>query len=144
MRCQTTLLIFGAALLLATGCRGLVNRTPGLVASGISASGGSGGAPCQLTGNSVPREQCFDAVTGQPIPCPPQGTTTILPGGTYPSTIPTAPPLAPSAPNELPFPGPSDMIPRQGIPYAPPSVAPGDGLGAATKTGQPLKTGQNK
>jgi hypothetical protein len=144
MRCQTPVLILTAALLLVMGCRGLVNRTPGLLATGVSASRGGSGTPCQLTGNSMPREQCFDAVTGRPIPCPPQDATTILPGGAYPSTLPSTPSLQPSPPNELPFPGPNDMIPRQGIPYAPPSVAPGDGLGAATKTGQPLKTGQNK
>lgn len=138
---RLSILMFGAAILfLATGCRGLVNRTPGLVAAGVAGSGG-GAAPCQLTGNAMPREQCFDAITGMPIPCPPQGSTMVIPGGAYPSN-PGMTPTAPS--NELPFPGPSDMIPRPSVPFAPPSVAPGgDGLGTS-KGGQSGKTGSNK
>jgi hypothetical protein len=57
---------------------------------------------------------CYDSITGQPVPCPPP--TMLIPGGTYPGVVP--------GDNELPFPGPADMIPAPGVPSAPPVPAP--------------------
>lgn len=120
-----------ALLVVTAGCRthGNNNQSPGWFASR------NAGAPCHLTSN--PGTSCFDAITGMPIPCPPQSGTTVIPGGSYPIT--------PGArPDELPFPGPSDMIPRPGVPLAPPSAAPGDGSLLNSKAGQSVKTGSNK
>jgi hypothetical protein len=130
----STLTLGAALLVFAAGCRSTCNNQPGCFASGSGTP-----APCHLTSN--PRETCFDAVTGMPIPCPPQGGTTVIPGGSYPYNPGTIPG---SQPNELPFPSPSDMIPRQGVPFAPPSVAPGGGTGLNTKNGQTVKTGSNQ
>jgi hypothetical protein len=75
------------------------------------------GADCQLVGSGGRglTEGCFDAVTGQPVPCPP---VTGLPGGALPA------PGGGTLPNELPFPTPAETIPRPAVPFAPPSVAP--------------------
>ena len=65
---------------------------------------------------------CYDAITGQPVPCPPPASG--LPGGWE------APPAGGARPDELPFPAPSNLIPNPGVPsvpYAPPSAAPGFG-----------------
>jgi hypothetical protein len=77
-------------------------------------------------------EGCYDAITGQPVPCPP--ATGGIPGGAYP-----LPPTGGTLPNELPFPSPGDMIPRPGVPFAPPSAAPGDGLGVNAKNATTVK-----
>jgi hypothetical protein len=130
-------LSLGAILMLAAGCRWCHNQP------GCLTSGSPGGAPCQLTGTMRPGESCYDAITGMPIPCPPQAPTMVIPGGGYPYDPGLAPGVPGTRPDELPFPGPSDMIPRQGVPFAPPSAAPGDGT-VGSKTGQPGKTGSNK
>ena len=124
---RTSALILGAALL-AAGCRSTCGDRPGCFTANTRAD-----APCRLTGSGPPGEGCYDAITGQPVPCPP---TMLVPGGTIPGgAIPGGP--APRA-DELPFPGPADMIPAPGVPSAPPSVAPPPGLGAGnTGKGEP-------
>jgi hypothetical protein len=109
----STLLIGAALLSSSAGCRSCNHPW-------FTASNTRGPAPCQLVGSGKPlAEGCYDAITGQPVPCPPANT--LIPGGGYPGA-PTSPP------NELPYPSPTDMIPRPGVPYAPPTPAPGVGL----------------
>jgi hypothetical protein len=75
-------------------------------------------APCQTTGRNG---GCFDAATGQPCPCPPEGT--VLPGGSpYPIPGGSLPGGAFPGGGELHMPAPSDMI----RPPAVPVPAPGD------------------
>lgn len=127
----TTLAILGASLALSTGCRSACNGSRGLFSSHARSE-----TPCQLTSGTRNMEGCFDAISGQPIPCPPMGTS-VIPGVTpVPAPVPTTTPR----PDELPYPSPSDMIPRPGVPFAPPSPAPGTGdAGHAPKTGVPVK-----
>jgi hypothetical protein len=116
---RTSALIIGAALLTnMTGCRTSCGNGHGWFTSNSRSN-----QPCQLTSNGKLMEGCFDPVTGRPIPCPPADSTILIPGGTTP------PGLSPR-PDELPYPSPGDMIPRQGVPFAPPAAAPG-GMGAA-------------
>ncbi len=108
-------LLLGTALVVsAAGCR-TCNNPHGWFSSNTSAD-----VPCQLT--SRPMDGCYDAITGQPVPCSPP--TTLIPGGTYPGTLPPG-----TRPDELPFPAPSDLIPPQR--YAVPGPAPGSGEGAS-------------
>jgi hypothetical protein len=62
-----------------------------------------------------PAETCYDAVTGQPVPCPPMPTTAGLPGGSTPPPSTAAPPAV----EELPWPGSSEHIRPPGVPSAP-------------------------
>jgi hypothetical protein len=121
-----------AAAVTTTGCR---------TNCGSLASHARQPAPCTLVGSGgrPVTEGCFDAVTGAPIPCPPSAG--VMPGGGYPVLPGPAPGFNPGAPaNELPFPAPSDLIPpRSDVPFAPPTPAPGDGLGAGLRGGVPAK-----
>ncbi|HEV3383276.1 MAG TPA: hypothetical protein VG097_00605 [Gemmata sp.] len=83
-------------------------------------------------------EGCYDAVTGTPVPCPPAGSTMVIPGA-YPSG-PMPQQMAP--PNELPFPSPN--IPPTSIPSAVPSPAPGYGASLNPAMTQPVKIVPNK
>ena len=95
--------------------------------------------PCHMAGRGG---DCCDGVpVGGSIAGP------GIPGGLVPGNgIPVLPGPAPvGAPNELPMPNPSDLIPRQGVPYAPPSVAPDPGTFGAIpgqRSGQPVRTGR--
>jgi|GEM_PF-1986371 len=129
---------FGVAAILGAaqfGCHSCGDR-PGWFTSHRRAS-----APCQTVGRTG---GCFDAATGQPVPCPPE-----VPVG--PEMVPGAPgiPFPPPGmiPNgippmsELPMPAPSDRI----QPPAVPVPAPGDAhLPFPTSPGVPVKSGQNK
>ena len=130
-------LTLGVALLaLPAGCRHPAAK-PG---PGVSTSNPRPDAPCQLTGNMRPSDACYDAITGRPVPCPPPGSGVVIPGGGYPNPPTTI------RPDELPYPTPSEMIPRPDVPFAPPMPAPGgEGASANPKTGgQPVKTVPNK
>jgi hypothetical protein len=128
---RSSALVLGAALLAsAAGCRSCGDR--GWFSSHAAPPGGS---PCALVGSGAkPLEGCYDAVTGQPCPCPP--ATGVIPGGAYPLPAPGG---LGTPPNELPFPSPGDMIPRPGVPFAPPSPAPGDGMGVSVKDATTVK-----
>jgi hypothetical protein len=140
---RTSALVFGAALLAASGgCRFNCGERQGWFTSNSR-----GGPPCHLTSNGNATEGCFDPVTGRPVPCPPVGSTTVIPGGSVipGGTYPTVPGVAPR-PDELPYPSPSDMIRPPGVPYAPPYPAPpgGEGASAAPKGTTPVKGTANK
>jgi hypothetical protein len=112
-------LLLGSTLLFLAGCRSTCwDRHSWFSSNGRSE------APCRLTSSGQLQEGCYDPVTGQPVPCPP--ATSVIPGGVTPR------------PDELPFPGPADMIPPTGVPSAPPGPAPAPygGIGAGSK-GEP-------
>jgi hypothetical protein len=82
---------------------------------------------------------CFDAVTGQPVPCPPEA-----PGAFAPSPYPI-----PGAPgqrfDELPMPSPADMIRPPAVPSTAPPPPPGEAsLPYPISPGVPVKAGPNK
>ncbi len=79
---------------------------------------------------------CFDAVTGQPVPCPPE-TGMVVPGGApYPIPGATGP-----RPDELHMPAPSDLLRPQAVPVP----APGDAsLPYPASPGVPVKVTPNK
>ena len=88
---------------------------------------------------------CFDAATGQPVPCPPDGVGTVLPGGAGPYPLPggALPGGAFPRPDELHMPSPADMI-RPPFP-AVPVPAPGDAsLPFPASPGVPVKGGSGK
>lgn len=126
---RATTLFLGITLLsAATGCRTSCGN-----GHGWFTSNSRGEPPCQLTSNGKLMEGCFDPITGRPVPCPPADSAILIPGGTV------QPGLAPR-PDELPYPSPGDMIPRQGVPYAPPVPAPGMGAaGPSAKAGITVK-----
>jgi hypothetical protein len=108
------LLLWGlVTAIVASGCR-LCQRDgcdtrPGLFSSRLRST-----PPAQLTSQQPLREGCYDAVTGQPIPCPPT-VSPPLPAGSTP-----APPLAaPPSNEELPPPGASEHIQPPGVPSVP-------------------------
>ena len=123
---RRSLMVAAALLAAQTGCRSRCSDPhPGLFTSNTK-----GGAPCQLAGRD---SGCFDAMTGQPVPCPPQ---TGMPGGTYPQTGPVVP--GGPRPDDLHMPSPNDMIRPPAIPYP----APGDAiLPPPTSPGTPVKGG---
>lgn len=98
-------------------------------------------APCQTVGRTG---GCFDAATGQPMPCPPDVSVgpdmgpgapgvPFPPPGAIPGMIPPT--------DQLHMPTPSDRI----QPPAVPVPAPGDAsLPFPTSPGVPVKSGQNK
>ena len=115
-----------AAGLLAAqfGCHTHCGRPGGLFSSS------SRNAPCQLTGKNT---GCFDAATGQPVPCPPGVPATVVPGGSYPPIS-----VGPPRPDELHMPSPTDLIPSPALP----SVAPPGSdavLPVPTQPGVPVK-----
>ena len=127
-------LLIGSAVLLAAqmGCRSRCgDRRPGLFTSNKKQD-----MPCQTVGRNT---GCFDAMTGQPVPCPSGVPSTVIPGGGYPgypSIVPGGP-----RPDELHMPSPTDMIRPPAIPYP----APGDAiLPLPTSPGTPVKGGPNK
>lgn len=88
-------------------------------------------APCQTVGQKT---GCYDAITGQPVPCPPEGGATLVPGGGAP--YPILPGGAYPRPNELHMPGPTELIPRPAVPVP----APGDAsLPYPASPGVPVK-----
>jgi hypothetical protein len=124
---RVSMLCLSAALLtVGVGCRNCCGG--GLMSSS------NGAAPCQLAGRST--DVILDS-TGMPIGAAPG---TFGPG----NGVPLLPGASPGTP--LPFPQPTDLIPRPGVPGVPPAIptpAPGDG-GAAVlpipKIGVPVKT----
>lgn len=101
-----------------------------------------GDAPGILAGRSQPGEACCDPLSGLPVSGIPSGVgppTTLIPG---PAGLPTYPG---TRPDELPYPQPTDLIPRPGVPLAPPSPAPADGgtsMLPAPKAGVSVKGGR--
>ena len=112
--------LVGALSISATSCRSNCASRQALTSSNSSS-----GVPYSLTsGGSRLVEGCYDPITGRPVPCPPTtmivpGPGGVIPGGTFPP-----PNSGGTRPDELPFPSPSDNIPRPGVPYAPPMPAP--------------------
>lgn len=127
---------FAVVVLVAAqvGCHSRCDSRPGLFSSHRRAD-----TPCQTVGRNT---GCFDAATGQPVPCPPEAG--VIPGGAFPPAIPSP---APGFPNigprtdELHMPAPSDMIrpPAVPIPAPPGSDA---SLPFPSSPGTPVKTGQ--
>jgi hypothetical protein len=118
------------------GCLSRCDSRPGLFSSHSRNS-----TPCQTVGRN---NGCFDAATGQPVPCPPEGAGMVIPGGAFPPAIPAPAPGFPNVgprPDELHMPAPSDMIrpPALPIPAPPGSDA---SLPFPTSPGVPVKTGQ--
>ena len=126
---RVTAVLLGAALLTASvGCRSSCGS------QGWFTSHTRGTTPAQLTGSGSVTEGCFDPVTGRPVPCPPAGSTILIPGG-------TAPPAVGPRSDELPYPSPGDMIRPPGVPFAPPQPAPGmEGMGMTPKGGAAPKS----
>ncbi|MCS7022494.1 MAG: hypothetical protein NZ703_05910 [Gemmataceae bacterium] len=117
------IVLAGAALLVvAGGCR-LCQRDRCDLRPGVFSSRWRTPPPAQLTSQPRVGETCYDALTGQPIPCPPvPGDLAPPTGGTTPS-----PPLAsPPSSEELPPPGGGDHIRPPGVPSAPtnPNTSP--------------------
>ncbi|MCS6865592.1 MAG: hypothetical protein RMJ56_12280 [Gemmataceae bacterium] len=91
--------------------------------------------PCQTAGQ---RAGCYDAVTGDPIPCPPDVPAQIVPGSG--GAIPLPPP---TRGDELHMPAPSGLIPPQAIPVPapPPTLDMGSGiLPYPSQPGIPVKS----
>ncbi len=119
------------------GCHSRCDSRPGVL-SGNSRSG----APCQTVGRNT---GCFDAATGQPVPCPPEAPVTLVPGsGPYPyppiSPLPGGGGAAPR-PNELHM--PTELIPRPAVPIPAPPGSDAS-LPFPASTGVPVKSGPNK
>ncbi len=91
-------------------------------------------APCRTVGQ---KGECFDAATGKPVPCPPEGVGMVIPGGNpYPIPGSGLPGGAYPRPNELHMPGPADMIRPPAVPFP----APGEGsLPYPSSPGVPVK-----
>lgn len=128
-------LLLGAAFaaLASTGCLSRCGERHGLFTSHTRSE-----APCQTVGRGG---GCFDAATGQPVPCPP-GAPSVLPGG-----VPMTGPGAPGGFEVGPMPAPSDLIrpPAVPIPAPPPMTAPGGSdalLPLPTGPGTPVRGGQ--
>lgn len=94
-----------AMMAAAGGCR---TRCGG----GLFTSSGRGDAPCHLAGATCVEGVPVSGGGGFPLGAP-AGT---VPGGGFGGS-----------PSELPLPQPTDLIPRPGVPFAPPTPAPGDG-----------------
>lgn len=131
----SSILTIGVALAVSAGCRQCWGEGHCWTTSNTNNCSN----PCRLIGSGKPlSEGCYDAVTGMPVPCPPQGSTMVVPGGGYP--VGPTPQQMPPSPNELPFPSPTDMIP----PYSVPTPAPGVGATVNPNTAQPVKMTPNK
>lgn len=117
-----------AVLAAQFGCQSSCGERRGLFTSRAKSD-----VPCQTVGQ---KGGCFDAATGKPVPCPPEGVGTVIPGGNpYPIPGPV-PGGAYPRPNELHMPGPSDLI----RPPAVPVPAPGDAsLPYPASPGVPVK-----
>lgn len=123
-----------AWVLSVVGCRNMCGERGCLTSSGRLTS-----APGRLLGGSrLPAEGCYDAITGEPVPCPPAAA--VVPGGSYPAPAGLVPgSSSPPRPDELPFPSPGDMIPRPDVPFAPPRPAPGNGTARPTAEPPPAR-----
>lgn len=130
--------LIAGSLVAQPGCRSRCDSRSGLL-SGNSRSP----APCQTVGRTA-GTGCFDAATGQPVPCPPEAVGAPVPGGgsfPYPPVGPLPGGSPVPRPDELHMPGPADMI----RPPAVPVPAPGDAsLPFPTSPGVPVKTAPNK
>lgn len=126
------LAVLGGLAILTAGCRNCGDRCGWFASRSCD--------PCRQVGRSIPADACVDPVTGIPVSNVPGefGSPGMLVPG---SGVPLLPgPTGPST--ELPMPQPNGLIPPPGIPFAPPSVAPGDGtMGTlpAPKFGVPVK-----
>ncbi len=88
---------------------------------------GSSASSAKLASNSKANDICYDAGTGYPIGMPVSGSMGEYPGTLIPGNgVPMLPAPGGVAPNELPYPQPSGNIPPAGVPFAPPTTAPGD------------------
>ncbi len=130
---RRALVIVAAAALVAAqaGCRSQCgDRRPGWFTSNTK-----GDVPCQTVGRNG---GCFDAATGQPVPCPPGAPTGVIPGGTYPVG-----PIVPGGPrpDELHMPSPTDMIRPPAIPFPAPAPPNDALLPLPTSPGTPVKSG---
>ena len=118
---RLAILSLAAGLLtISTGCRSRCGQSHGWFSSN------SRSAPCGTVAGC-------DPATGIPVSGPPGvGPAMVIPSS--------------SRPDELPYPGPGMLIPPTGIPYAPPTVAPGDqGAGVLPPPksgGVPVKNGK--
>ncbi len=117
-----------------TGCRTSCGDRPGLCTSR---------ARSEATGQTVGQGcGCFDAVTGQPVPCPPEAPGTLLPGGSpYPIPGGLPPGAQPPRFDELPMPGPADRIPNTAVPVPAPA---GASLPYPVSPGVPVKVTPNR
>ena len=113
------------------GCQSQCGQRHGLFSSRARSE-----APCQTVGRNT---GCFDAATGQPVPCPSGVPATTVPGGGYPyPSINPAPGGLMPRPDELHM--PNELIPRPAVPIP----APGDAsLPFPAAPGVPVK-GPNK
>lgn len=108
---RVSILTLAVAMLAAAGgCRHRCG-------SGWFTSGVRTEAPCRLTGSG---DGCIDGIPVGGGALPPGVPGGVVPGGGY--AVPGG-----GSPTELPLPQPNGLIPPQGIPFAPPSPAPGDG-----------------
>lgn len=124
-----------AVVLLATqaGCRSRCDGHRGFFTSHTR-----GDTPCQTVGRN---SGCFDAATGRPVPCPPDGVGTVIPGGGAAIPNPVFPSVGPR-PDELHMPNLTnpERIPSPAIPIPAPAgdaLLPFPGSG-----GTPVKSGQ--
>lgn len=115
---KPVLALLGGLAFAAAGCRNCGDRCGWFASRACD--------PCRQIGRSAPTTDCcvspiagmpVSNVTGEPAP------GILLPG----SGIPMLP--GPGGPSELPMPQPNLIPPAgvPGVPYAPPSVAPGEG-----------------
>ena len=112
------------------GCRSRCDSRPSCLSSHTR-----GPAPCQTVGRNT---GCFEAATGQPVPCP-EGAGMVVPGGVMPAIPGPAFPGVGPRPDELHMPNPSTLIPSPAVPIP----APGDAsLPFPSSGGTPVKAGQ--
>ncbi|QJW97878.1 hypothetical protein FTUN_5458 [Frigoriglobus tundricola] len=114
-----------------TGCHTRCDQRPAVVSSGPRT-----GTPCQPVGRSG---GCFDAATGQPVPCPPDVPTSTGPGAPY--SYPPIGPMPSVGPRPVELPMPAENIPRPAVPYPAPADA---SLPYPIVPGVPVKVGPNK
>lgn len=132
---RVTVLALAVALLTtAAGCR---SRCGG---GGWFTSRLHDDSPCRLVGR--PADACCDPVVGMPVSVTGPG----VPGGVIPGTgVPLVPSVGPAG-TELPYPQPTDLIPRPGVPVpsAVPTPAPGGetGLLPQPRVGVPVTNGK--
>lgn len=122
---RLTMLGLAAALLaVAAGCRSSCSSS----GHGLFTSNAGNGGNCQLVGSGKPTVIYYDSTPGVPVSAPVGAVPgMVVPGGRA---------------DELPFPQPNGLIPPAGVPFAPPTPAPGN-LDASTgtpKTVVPVKT----
>lgn len=129
---RRALLVAAVAVLVAaqTGCRSQCGERRGWFTSRERSE-----APCQTVGRNT---GCFDAATGQPVPCPTGAPAAVIPGGAYPAPGGRGIEVGP-----MPNLNENDLI----RPPAVPSVAPPPNntlLPFPALPGTPVKGGSNK